>query len=236
VLEVQGKGSGEIMNKRIKPSLVLALGLVCSAASARAVQGAVIISIDHVDVPASSVALVGVYASSNSNDVISGFDLPLDINDDGYTAGILPAGFKLDPSDVRNAIYGNTGLDMPQPQTTLINVDGIAVGSGANEQLTSTPTLLFDLAFDVADTVPDGTSLPLEIEVPNAPFQSLFDVAGPNSPAVAAPTNGSPVYGSITVVPEAGGIGLASIAALYFCFSRVRRPAEHKGDASQSVV
>ncbi len=204
------------------------------AAVASPATAAVTLSIDNVFVPPASVAIVGVYAASNSNDVISGFNLPFDINDDGYTAGILPAGFTLDANDLRNKLFANTGLDTPQPQITLINVDSIPTGSGSNVQLSSTPTLLFDLAFDVAATVPVGTVMPMEIEVPNSPFQTLFDVAGPGSPTVAGPTNGSPVYGSITVIPEPATFAMASLPAFWLSTRRYRR-ALAQSNCSPSV-
>ena len=214
-----------MFNTRIRCSVIISLVSGLATAFATSANAAVTLSISNVIIPSGSVAIVGVYASSNSSDVISGFNLPLDVNDDGFTAGILPAGFKLDANDLRNSIYANTGLDTPQPQITLINVDYIATGSGGNVQLSSVPSLLFDLALDVAGTVPVGTRVPLEIEVPNAPFQTLFDVAGPGSPVTSAPTTGSPVYGSITVtsVPEPAGIALAALPALLLLTRRSQK-------------
>ena len=203
------------------------VGLVTGLAAGPA-SAAVTVSIGTVTVPAGSAttALVGVFASSNSGDVISGFNLPFDYNNDGFVdrngdgVGDLPAGFSLGGPLVRNALYpNNTAFDMPQQQDVLANVDGIPTGSGANVTLGTTPTRLFDLAINVAATVPAGTVLPFEIEVPAAPFNVLFNVAGPNAPTVAAPTAGSPVFGSlrVTAVPEpatAAALAAAGVALL----------------------
>ena len=207
-------------------------GAATAAATAAATVGvgaaatasaAVRISVADVRVPAGSAttALVSVFASSTTGDVISGFNLPLDYNNDGYVdrngdgVGDLPAGFALDAVPTRNAVYADTGFDTPQPQISLIGADGIPTGSGGNLTLTATPLKLFDLAIDVAATVPAGTVLPLDIFVPADPFGPLFNVAGPNDPAVIAPQAGTPVFGSVTVVgvPEpTAAAGLAVVA------------------------
>ncbi len=196
-------------------------------------DAAVVLTMSNVAVPAGSPALVGVFAASTTGDVISGFNLPTDINDDGFvsngtgtTASKLPAGFALDATPTPNAVYVNTGFDQPYPQIALINVDGIATGSGNNITLTATPTLLYDLAIDVGRTVTGGTVVPLEIEVPAAPFSPLFDVAGPNTPTVTAPAAGAPVFGSITVtaaVPEPSAACLLAVSAVASALHRRSR-------------
>lgn len=174
------------------------VSLVAAASS----DAAVSISIDNLGVPAGTTAAVGVYASSDTADIISGFNLPTDLNRDGFSNGLLPDGFSVNPSVLQNAIYNNTGFDTPAFQIALIDVDGIATGSGSNVQLGVAPTLLFRLLIDVGPNVPVGTVLPLEIEAPADPFGALFNVAGPTNPTVAAPLVGVPVLGSITVTPE----------------------------------
>jgi hypothetical protein len=159
--------------KRLGGAAVLAGAAVIGLSSR--IDAAITISIANVAVPAGTEAIVGVYASSNSGDVMSGFNLPLDINDDGTAP--LPTGFTLNGSGFTNALYANTALDTPMPQITLINVDSIPTGSGANTTLSATPTLLFDLAVNVAGSVPAGTVVPLEIEVTASPFSPLFNVA-----------------------------------------------------------
>lgn len=198
------------------------LALACAAPPASA---AVRVEIDNVFVFAGTTqtARVGVYANSDFQDLISGFNLPLDFNNDGTAP--LPAGFSLPAAaDVTvNEIYADTAFDTPQPQITLIGADGIPTGSGPNVQLFAGNTKLFDLQVIVDASVPVGTVLPLSVFVPAAPFTPLFNIAGPNDPAVAAPVAGTPVFGSITVIdiPEPGALALVAGAAVLA--RRVRR-------------
>lgn len=192
-------------------------------------RGGVIISMDNATALAGQTVLLGVYASSDSGDVISGFNLPLDYNSDGFVDqqqdrhGDLPAGFSLDAIPIRNALFANTGLDQPFPQTLLFNVDSIPTGSGANITLSNVPTKLFDLVIGTDSTLATGTVLPFQIKIPASPFESVFNVAGPNNPIVVLPITGSPALGSITIVavPEPNGIALV-LAAATFCFVRKR--------------
>ena len=210
-----------MFNKRLKLCGMAAVVAGSALVSTPSADAAVVLTMSNVRVPAGSPALVGVFAASTTGDVISGFNLPTDINDDGFvssgtgtTTGKLPTGFTLDATPTQNDVYVNTGFDMPYPQIALINVDGIATGSGNNITLSATPTLLYDLVVDVSKTVTAGTVVPLEIEVPAAPFAPLFDVAGPSTPVVTAPAAGAPVFGSITVtaVPEPSAVWLLVLA------------------------
>ena len=188
--------------------LLVVLGANCNAG--------IVISIDRVSAIAGQSILLGVYASSDSGDVISGFNLPFDYNSDGFVDiqndgfGDLPTGFTLSLVPVSNTAYFNTGLDRPMPQIQLIGVDTIVTGTGDNVRLGNSlnPTKLFDLALEIAPTVPVGTVVPFQIKVPNQPFTSLFNVAGPNFPTVTFPTPGSPATGSITIVavPEPSSV------------------------------
>ena len=211
-------------------AMSVAAAVVVGGLAAAPAAAAVTLSIADVQVQAGQTAYVHVYASSTAGDVISGFNLPLDYNDDGFVdrngdgVGDLPAGFALAAMPIANATYGNTGFDTPQPQISLINVDGIPTGSGQNLTLTTARTLLFDLAITVAPTVAVGTVVPLEIEVPAAPFGPLFNVAGPFSPTVAAPTAGAPVFGSIRVVGVPEPAAAAAVTLVLPLARRRRRP------------
>lgn len=188
----------------------LPAALLCTGVLATAARAAVTISIDDVVVPAGTTARVGVYASSDSADVISGFNLPTDVNNDGFVdsdldlIAELPEGFTYNASVLQNSVYADIGYDTPLAQLLLINVDGIATGSGDDIQLSAARTKLFELVIDVAGTVQPGTVVPIQIIAPPAPFEPLFNVAGPNDPVVAIPTPGVPALGSITVsgIPE----------------------------------
>lgn len=121
-------------------------------------------------------------------------------------------GFSLALTPISGVVYFNTGLDRPLPQIRLIGVDAIATGTGADIVLGNSlnPTKLFDVVVQVAPNVAVGTVLPFQIKVPNEPFASLFNVAGPNTPTVFLPSPGIPATGSITIVavPEPSSIFL----------------------------
>lgn len=213
-------------------SLAACLSLCCAFACVlpSPSSGGTIITLDNVFVPAGTTALVGVYASSDTGDVISGFNLPLDINSDGFLdsnsdlIGDLPPGFTLASPPIANAVYNNTGFDTPQPQIGLIDADAIPTGSGTNITLSTTPQKLFDLVFEVAASVPAGTRMPLEIFVPASPLSALFNVAGPNRPTINSPVLGQPSLGSITVVvPEPANIVLLLSALSFGICTRRRR-------------
>ncbi len=194
------------------------LGLSLGALSSTA-QAEIIMSIDHKLALPGETVLIGVYASSNIGDIISGFNLPMDFNVDGFVDvandGIsdLPSGFALNAFPLRNQIYANTGLDRPQPQLTLIAVDAIPTGSGNNVVLGPNPTKLFDIAVNVSGLAKAGDTMPIVIKLPDAPLSSLFNVAGPNNPSVALFSPGIIAAGSITVVPEPATLGLVALGA-----------------------
>ena len=191
-----------------RSSAVLLMLMIVSSSNAD-----VVISIQNVSVFPGNTALVGVFASSDAGNVISGFNLPMDFNSDGLLA--LPSGFVQNATPVQNALYANTALDTPA-SIIPANVDWIPTGSGSNATLGtdfSTLTKLFDLAIDVGGSVPTGTVVPIEIRIPAAPLQSLFNIAGPSSPTVAAPSTGVPVFGSISVVPEPGSFWLILVVS-----------------------
>lgn len=189
-------------------SVVVAVGAVVLGASVQS-QAAVTITIGNVFTPAGSTVSVGVFASSESTDIMSGFNLPMDLNNDGVNAS-LPAGFTQAATAFTNAIYANTGLDA-NASSNFINADFIGTGSGVNVQLSSTPTKLFDLVFNVGPSVPVGTVLPMKIFIPGSPLSTLFNIAPPGT-VVTSPTTNTPAAGSITVTPEPATIGLLLVA------------------------
>ncbi len=140
--------------------------------------------------------------------MLTGFNLPLDVNNDGNQS--LPTGFSYGSPIINNAIFANTGYDTP-PTAAVAGVDAIPTGSGSNVVLSSVRTKLFDLRIQTAPNVAPGTVLPISIEIPPAPFSSIFNIAGfangnlaAGKPLVLAPTLGTPVTGFVTVaaIPE----------------------------------
>ena len=188
-------------------------------------KAGIVISIDHAMAHAGDTILLGVYASSETGDSISGFNLPFDYNSDGFVdsqgdgIGDLPTGFALAPTPLSFRIYSDTALDRPSPQIQLIGADAIATGTGGDVKLGNSllPTKLFDVVVVVAPNVAVGTVVPFLIKVPNDPFASLFNIAGKDSPTVLLPTQGNPATGSITIVavPEPTSIFLLLSLAIF---------------------
>jgi hypothetical protein len=193
---------------------VSAFGLLAGAATQA--SAAVIISIGSVTALPGTTALVPVHATSTAFDEISGYNFPLDFNLDNYNAN-LPSGFSLNAQPFQNSLLGTVAFNQAVDLNTAIGTDGIAnTSTQVNVALGLTPTLLFNLAIDVSPTATVGSSLPLQIEAPGAPFAQQFRVAGPNSPTVLAPTEGLPVLGGVAVIPEPASIALAALGLIAF--------------------
>ena len=185
-------------------------GLLCMSIGLASANGDLVIVIDNVFAAPGSTATVGVSVVSNDladGDVISGFNLPTDFNVDGFNDtnndgfGELPPPFSLNATPLANAIYTNTGLDMPQTGVLgFIAADAITTGNGSDVAVGLTPVKLFDLQIDVDAAAMVGDVLPISIFQPPTPFDGLFNIAGGSD--VAAPTLGSAVFGSVTVTPE----------------------------------
>ncbi len=178
----------------------------------------IVLTADNVTVFAGQTARVGVYASSTSGDIMTGFNLPIDFNRDGNVN--LPLGFSYGSPVIANAIFSNTGFDRPA-SIFFANVDAIPTGSGANVTLGLIPLRLFDLRVNVASDVATGTVLPIVLEIPPTPLQSLFNLAGyangnlaAGKPVVFSPTPGVVAFGSITITAVPEPSVLVSIAAL----------------------
>ncbi len=204
------------------------LTLVLCLLSPLSCRADVILSIDNVTVAPGQTAVVGVYAASDSGDILTGFNLPLDFNNDGPSP--LIAGFSFGTPTLSNILYANTNFDIPA-SAALAQVDAIPTGSGASITLSAIPTKLFDLRINVAPFVAQGTVVPISIEVPQAPLSSLFNIAGfadgnigGPRPDVLLPTLGVPALGSITVsvVPEPSTLGIAALSAIGVLVGRRR--------------
>ncbi len=163
------------------------LSALCLAAMMATVPAATPLTIDDVIVPAGITATVSVSIASDGVDLLSGFHLPVDFNSDGFfdadSDGFseLPLEFTLASPSLDNAIFGNTGLDQPQSGLLgLIGADAIATGSGVDTAVTGTPIQLFDLVIEVSPNAAPGTTLPIQIFVPDDPFSQSFNIARPD--------------------------------------------------------
>ncbi len=198
-------------------------------------RAGIVLTVDNVTVFAGQTAIVGVYATSTSGDIMTGFNLPLDFNRDGNAS--LPLGFSYESPVIAHAIFSNTGFDRPA-SIVFANVDSIPTGSGENVTLGLTPIRLFDLRVNVAGTVAVGTVLPIDIEIPPTPLQSLFNVAGyangnlaAGKPIVFLPSPGVAAFGSITItaVPEPSVLALIATLSSGFILKRTRCDRRLKG-------
>ena len=153
---------------------------------------------------------VGVFASSDASDVMSGFTLPLDVNNDGNS---LPAGFSLNATPIQNSIY-KTNLN--QGMNGVVDVDGIVNGSGDDETLTTSQTRLFDLVIDFDGTVTSGTTIPIGIINPT-PVINQFKFSGPASPSVSTILDGE-----MRIIPEPSSV-LTLMSGLAILLVSLRR-------------
>lgn len=196
-------------------AFALLAGMVAQASAV------VVISIGNISAAPGTTALVPVFATSNTADQVSGFNFPIDLNNDGYNL-LLPPGFSLNAMPFQDSLFGTVAFNRTTPILPIIGTDGIAnASSSVNTTLSTTPTLFFNLAVDVAPNAVIGSVFPLQIEAPGDPFSAQFNVAGPNSPVVAAPTIGQPVSGSVTVIPEPAS--LAAVGASLLALGTRRR-------------
>jgi hypothetical protein len=171
-----------------------------------------VIIIEHEQVSPGGTVEVGVYATSSAGHNISGFNLPLDVGADGKET--LPNGFTFRDPIIRNALFSNTGYDVPEPQITIVDVDAIPSGFVPAIQavtLSNVPTKLFDLVFDVGPAVPIGTVIPLRIV--SDPL-GLFNITSPSLAVATNPPLGEVARGSITVVPEPSSVGFLLFVAV----------------------
>jgi hypothetical protein len=145
----------------------------------------VTVSIESKSAAAGQNVLIGFFASSNSGDILSGFNFPLDI---GPTGQGLPPAVSYGSTPLQNSAFDFTDLSTALNST--VNVDGVINGDGEGLTLGPSPTKLFDLELTIVPTAVPGTSIPVVIVNPTAPV-NLFSIAGPNSPQVGSLQGGT---------------------------------------------
>ncbi len=143
------------------------------------------VSIESKSAAAGQNVLVGFFASSNSGDVLSAFNFPLDIGPSGQG---LPPAISYGPTPIQNSAFDFTDLSTALNST--VNVDGVINGDGQGLTLGPSPTKLFDLELTIGPSAVPGTIIPLVFVNPTAPV-NLFSIAGPNSPQVGSLQGGT---------------------------------------------
>jgi hypothetical protein len=154
------------------------------------VRGAVNLSVESKSAAPGQSVLIGFFASSNSGDVISGFNLPLDLGQSGQG---FPAFIAYSATPIRNPAFEFVTLSTAL--NSAVNVDGIVNGDGDGLALGTTPTKLFDLELAIGSAVTALTTVPIVIVNPTSPA-NLFSIAGPNLPQV-----GGLQGGTLTIAP-----------------------------------
>jgi hypothetical protein len=159
-----------------RAAVALLLALI---ASSRWATAAVTLELGAISGAPGETVLLPVFASSNSGDVISGFNLPLDVGLDGNALVNLA----LADAPIQNALYASTSLN--SNFNAVVGTDGVANGDGGNVTLSSSPLKLFDLALEISPSVSSAISIPASIKHPTTPV-NLFTLAGPGTPTIAS--------------------------------------------------
>ena len=111
--------------------------------------------------PPGTTSLVSVFATTDADDSISGFNIPLEFGGNGSG---LPPDFTLNAEPLQNVIFPNFNLNVLQ--NDIWDFDGVANADGTEVPLSSdvaNPTKLFDLAIDVAPTAQIGMQWSVEV-------------------------------------------------------------------------
>lgn len=185
-------------------------------------RAAIVIDVEDVWVPpGAGTAYVGVFASSNASDAITGFNFPIDVGNDG---NIFPSGFTLNGTPIQNVIPGyGAVMTFNTTQNVSFNIDGIVnIGFATNVTLTSTPVRLFDIVVNYGPAVLGGTSVPVIVDSNTAnnggpPVNQFRLDTTPTSAGLSATV----LAGSINAIPEPGVLipilaTILSGGAMYF--------------------
>jgi hypothetical protein len=173
-----------------------------------AAHGNVVISVQNQTGTPGTTALVGVFAYTTAADQLQGFNLPLDVNNNGNG---LVSGLTFNATPIQNF---NPGLVFEGFNTALNNavntddggIDGVVNGSSVNptglplSTSSAVPTKLFDVALDISPTLvppPGGLVVPISIITDTFPLFNVYSVTTNPSTTVTVTS------GSLTVsVPE----------------------------------
>jgi hypothetical protein len=200
-----------------------AIACIACVAAPAAARAAIYVDIGDALVLPGQTAVIGVYAYTDSGDVLNGFNFPLDINNDG---NMFPAGFSYNATPIANEVITPTTLNLAF--NGLVNlpagIDGMVnAAAGPNIALgtISSPTKLFDLRIDVSGSVPLNTAIPVSLLTNTNPPVNIFNISGSGS--FGGHSNGA----IIVAVPEASELiaaaSGASLGGLMLVANRRRR-------------
>jgi len=188
------------------------------------VRGDIFISVENETGIRGTTALVGVFAYTTAADKILGFNLPIDVdnNGNGLITGLT---FNAMPIQNLNAGLFDDGFSTALNSSVNLNnggIDGVqsATSSAPTGLVLSTsslaPTKLFDIALDISPTLipPGGVTVPISIITDTFPLANVYSVTT-NPPASTSVTQGSLV---ISAVPESAplinSVGYLLVACL----------------------
>jgi hypothetical protein len=176
------------------------------------VRGDLVISVENETGIRGTTAFVGVYAYTTASDQLQGFNLPIDVGNDGN--GLI-SGLTFNATPIQNVNPGLTFLGFNTAENTLVNqnnggidgivnADSVSLSGLALSTSPTTPTKLFDIALDISPTLipPGGVTVPISIITDTFPLANVYSVTT-NPPTNTSVTQGSLV---ISAVPESASL------------------------------
>jgi hypothetical protein len=218
------------------------MGLAMLLGISSPTQAAFVLSLENVVVTAGQQAVVGVFLSSDSSQLLTGYILPIEVGGNGRG---LPSGlsFPGDPAAETStwAAVGITQLGSDITPPIVRNYEGLFFDAmplaGSPIQLTTTPVQLFSLLVNTHPGLPDGTVFPVSItdsSFPTSQFSitTISGTGGTSTTVHSIAAGGSALAGSITInaVPEPGSLAFLTstgvLGGAYFRFRQRSSPAK----------
>jgi hypothetical protein len=204
--------------------------LMCVAAFmgiSTSAQAAYVLSLENVTVTAGNQAVVGVFISSDNNQLLTGYTFPIEIggNGRGLASGLsFPADPAAEVTTFTTVGITQLGSDI-LPGPFVRNYEGIFFDArplnASAIQLSTTPVRLFNLLVDTSASIPGGTVFPVSItdnSTPGSQFSltTLNAVGGVETTVQTIAAGGSAIAGSITInaVPEPSSVALLTLAGV----------------------
>lgn len=170
--------------------------------------------------PGSTVTFtISAAASGAVEEQFTSFNMPIDLGGAGFG---LPVGvtFGLPPLSnspfTIDALSFNTATPAVIPGANFDAIVNLNSGGPAILPATQTPVVLFHLHVDIASTVPVGTTVPLVIRIPSAPFD-FSQVSNPTGITTMLSNGGAAM---VSVVPEPSSLLLVGLPAAALLLAR----------------